>query len=93
VDFWGKIVWGCGWSRLWPPAGERRSQLSLHGAFTGWAGAGIKGRAELELTDEHRLEAYQIEIQQTGSPCSPGLLFSKNPLTGVRNDGFIRFRF
>jgi hypothetical protein len=93
VDFWGKIVWGCGWSRLWPPAGERRSQLSLHGAFTGWAGAGIKGRAELELTDEHRLEAYQIEIQQTGSPCSPGLLFSKSPLTGVRNDGFIRFRF
>ena len=61
--------------------------------MTNSGGAGIRGRAEVELTSGGEAEAYEIEIQQLGHSCSPGLLFTKNPLTGVRNDGFIRFRF
>jgi hypothetical protein len=92
-DRWGSVAWGGQWTHFRPLEGRRRSQLSLHG---GWMGAGwmrIRGRAELELNSDSQIEAYQIELQQEGTACSPGLLLSKDPLTGVRNDGFLRFRF
>lgn len=93
IDRGGRVTWGCGWARFEPPVGGRRSQLSIHGGWTDLERSGIRGRAELELNSENRLNAYQIEIQQMGPVCSPGLSLSKAPLTGVRNDGFLRFRF
>ncbi|MFC1683387.1 hypothetical protein ACFL0G_04190, partial [Candidatus Zixiibacteriota bacterium] len=93
LDRWGAVSWGGGWADEWTPEGRRRWRLSAHGGLINSGGAGIRGRAEIELTSGGEAEAYEIEIQQLGHSCSPGLLFTKNPLTGVRNDGFIRFRF
>jgi hypothetical protein len=72
------------------PEGSKSNRISLHGTL---AAADLRGRAELDLQAGERVVAYEIEIQRLGDPLSPGLLFSKNPSTGVRNDGFIRFRF
>jgi hypothetical protein len=93
IDRWGQLSWGGGWTRLRPRGRESGSQLSIHGGWTGDGRTGLRGRAELELSSENRIEAYQIEFSQEGSTCSPGLLLSKDPMTGVRNDGFLRFRF
>jgi len=45
------------------------------------------------MSSQDRIDAYEIEIQQLGNPCSPGLLLSKDPLLGIRNDGFLKFLF
>ncbi len=93
VDRWGKVSWGGGWTQLQPRGQEKRSQLSIHGGWINAARSGVRGRAELELDAATHIEAYEIEIRQEGPGWSPGLLLSKDPLTGVRNDGFLRFRF
>jgi hypothetical protein len=93
IDRCGQVSWGGSWTHLQPRGIECRSKLSIHGGWTGDERRGVRGRAELELSSENRIEAYQIEFRQEGLTYSPGLLLSKDPLTGVRNDGFLRFRF
>lgn len=93
MDRWGSISWGGGWHRLWTPLGERYSQVSAHASWRTSTGRGIRGRAEVQLISKDRVESYEIEIQQLGHPCSPGLLLSKDPLMGIRNDGFLKFLF
>jgi hypothetical protein len=93
VDHWGRISWGGEWTRRWRQDGCKGSHLSIHGSLTDARGRGLRGRVELERYADGGVDAYQIEIQQLGPTCSPGLLFSRDPLTGVRNDGYIGFRF
>jgi len=93
IDRWGRVIYGANWTRFQPLEGEEHSQISLHAGLTSSGWTGVRGRAELQLNPENRIEAYEIEFRQEGPGCSPGLLFTKDPLTGIRNDGFLRFRF
>jgi len=93
IDRWSRIIWGGAWTHMRPRGRRSHSQVSLHGGWRSNGGMGMRGRAELQLSSENRIEAYEIELRQEGIACSPGLLLSKDPLTGVRNDGFLRFRF
>jgi len=93
MDRWGSVSWGGGWHRLWTPLGEKHSQISAHASWRDSKGRGIRGRAEVQMSSQDRIDAYEIEIQQLGNPCSPGLLLSKDPLLGIRNDGFLKFLF
>jgi len=93
LDHEGRSRWGGHWSRRWSEEGRRSSAVILHGTVTNSRGNGLRGRLEVDMRSSSDVEAYRIEIQQMGPACSPGLLFSKGPLVGVRNDGFIRFRF
>jgi len=93
IRYQGEPGWGGEWSRRWSGEGKKYTAIGLHAAVLNSRGNGLRGRMDVELGPGSEVEAYRIEIQQIGSPMSPGLLLSKEPLTGVRNDGFIRFRF
>ncbi len=93
LDHEGRSRWGGQWSRRWSEEGRRSSAVILHGAVMNSRGSGLRGKLEVQMCSSSDVSAYRIEIQQMGPACSPGLLFSKQPLVGVRNDGFIRFRF
>ena len=89
----GTLSWGGQYSRRWSDEGRKQTAVALHAAVNNSRGNGLRGRLDMELAPNSEVSAYRIEIQQTGSACSPGLLLTKDPLIGVRNDGFIRFRF
>jgi hypothetical protein len=89
----GTPGWGGEWARRWTREGKKNTAIALHAAVSNSRGNGLRGRLDVELDPRSEVSAYRIEIQQIGSSCSPGLLLTKEPLVGVRNDGFIRFRF
>jgi hypothetical protein len=93
LDHEGQPSWGGEWTRQRSWEGGRLSSVTFHGAVTNSRGSGLRGKLEVQFCPSYDVEAYRIEIQQVGPACSPGLLFSRQPLVGVRNDGFIRFRF
>jgi hypothetical protein len=93
MRFPGTSGWGCTWARRWSAEGKKNTAIAVHAAVRNSRGNGLRGRLDMELGPGSDVQAYRIEIRQTGSSISPGLLLSKEPLVGIRNDGFIRFRF
>jgi hypothetical protein len=93
LDHRGRPSWGGEWMRKWSHLESYSSYLTLHGGATNSRGRGLRGIVEIRFCPSYDVAGYRIEIRQIGSTYSPGLLFSKQPLVGVRNDGFIRFRF
>ncbi len=93
IQHQGELGWGGEWSRRWSTEGRKHTLITLHGGLKNSPESGLRGRLDMELGPCSDVVAYRIEIQQIGPSYSPGLLLTKEPLIGVRNEGFIRFRF